>query len=161
MVDVEDASPPEPRPGGGPGGRRRRVAGGRPNRNTVRFTDAEQRLVDQAAAAAGMSVPNLLAETMLTSLSGGERLMAVAERRALAREVAAARRVLSAIGGNVNQLAARANSGQAPAAAETEATMRVVGQAAHRLELALTQLAPEPPVDEDQDEGQEQGGDER
>ncbi|MEU4836431.1 hypothetical protein [Streptosporangium sp. NPDC023615] len=88
MVDVQEVSSPPP--GSRPGGRRRRVAGGRGNRNTVRFTDAEQRRLEAAAAAAGMSVPHLLAETMLASLAHGERLMAVAERRALARQVAAA-----------------------------------------------------------------------
>ncbi|WP_436763300.1 plasmid mobilization protein [Streptosporangium sp. V21-05] len=133
------------------------MVGGRPNRNAVRFTDAERLLVEQAAAAAGMSVPNLLAETMLPSLSGGERLTAVAERRALAREVAAARRMLSAIGGNVNQPAAKANSGLAPAAADAVATMRVVRRASQRI-TALAQLTTER-SDEAQDE--ERGGSER
>ncbi|GAA3037634.1 plasmid mobilization protein [Streptosporangium longisporum] len=151
MVDVQEVSSPPPGPR--PGGRRRRVAGGRGNRNTVRFTDAEQRRVEAAAAAAGMSVPHLLAETMLASLTGGERLMAVAERRALARQVAAAQRVLSAVGGNVNQLAARANSGQVPAGAEVVATLRVVRQAAQRITAALAHLIPE------RDEGE--GGDGR
>lgn len=156
MVDVEEASPPEPGPRPRSGGRRRRVAGGRGNRHTVRFTDTEQHRVDQVAAAAGMSVPNLIAETMLASLAQGDRLMTVAECRALAREVTAAQRVLRAIGNNVNQLAAKANTGQAPAAAEVGATMHAVRRATHRIDLVLAQLIPERP--EDGGEGQGGGG---
>ncbi|MER5627346.1 plasmid mobilization relaxosome protein MobC [Streptosporangium sp. NPDC002544] len=153
MVDVKEASPPEPGPRPRSGGRRRRVAGGRGNRHTVRFTDAGQHRVEGAAAAAGMSVPNLLAETMPASLAQGDRLMTVAECQALAREITAAQRVLRAIGNNVNQLAAKANTGQAPAAAEVGATMHAVRRATHRIDLALAQLIPERPEDEDEDQG--------
>jgi hypothetical protein len=123
--------------------RRRRVQGGRRHKYSVRFTDDEQRLVQASADAAGLTVPHLIAETVLASLTGrGTRQMPVADRRALAQELAAVRGFLAAIGGNVNQLAAAANSGDLPAAGAVEATMIAVARAVARLDAAIAPLDP-------------------
>ncbi|WP_242911476.1 MobC family plasmid mobilization relaxosome protein [Actinomadura terrae] len=125
--------------------RRRRAQGGRGNKYSVRFTDEEQRLVQAAADAAGLTVPHLIAETVLASLTGrGTRQMPVADRRALASELAAVRGFLAAIGGNVNQLAAAASSGNVPAAGAVEATMAAVARAVARLDVAIAPLDPRP-----------------
>ncbi|MGC4959764.1 plasmid mobilization protein [Actinomadura citrea] len=123
--------------------RRRRVRGGRRHKHSVRFTDAEQALVTAAAAAAGLTVPNLIAETMVASLTGrAGQQMPVADRRALAHELAAVRSLLTAIGGNVNQLAAKAHAGIVPAVAVIEATMNAVSRTVARLDAAIAPLDP-------------------
>jgi hypothetical protein len=106
----------------------------------VRFTDAEQELVQAAADEAGMSVANLLAETVLASLAGTGRL-SVSERRALAGELGKIRRYLKAIGNNVNQLAAVANStGRVPA--EVGPTMHAVMSMVARLDALISRFMP-------------------
>jgi len=123
--------------------RRRRVQGGRRHKHSVRFTADENALVQAAADAAGLTVPHLIAETVLASLTGrGTRQMPVADRRALAHELAAVRSFLAAIGGNVNQLAAAANSGNIPATGAVEATMNTVARAVARLDTAIAPLDP-------------------
>lgn len=82
---------------GGGRERRRRVPGGRRHRHTVRFCDEEQERIEAAAAAAGMSVPNLVASAALATLEGDGRL-SVTGRRALAGELARMHRRLVAIG---------------------------------------------------------------
>lgn len=129
--------------GAGQLARRRRVQGGRRNKHSVRFTDDEQRLVQAAAEEAGLTVPHLIAETVIASLTGrGTWQMPVADRRALAQELAAVRRFLAKLGGNVNQLAAAANSGDLPAAGAVEATMTAVARAVVRLDAAIAPLDP-------------------
>ncbi|CNF62505.1 Uncharacterised protein [Mycobacterium tuberculosis] len=128
--------------------RRRRVSGGRPRKHSVRFTDAENDVVQAAAGAAGLTVPHLIAETVLASVAGrgagrGQQL-SVAERRALAAELAGVRNLLASIGGNVNQLAAAANSGTVPAVGTVEATMDAVTRMLARLDAVLTPLEGRP-----------------
>lgn len=135
QADVVDEGAGRVRPGGQ---RRRRVSGGRRHRYSVRFTDTEHELVLAAAAEAGLTVPHLLAETVLLSLTGRDRLTA-ADRRVLAGELAAVRRFLAAVGTNVNQLAAAANStGHIPP--QTETTMRSIAGMLARLDEALTSV---------------------
>jgi hypothetical protein len=115
--------------------RQRRVPGGRPHRHNIRLSEEQQTLIAAAAEAAGMSVPNLLVETMLVALAGDGQL-SVAGRRALATELLAVRRLLTEIGMNVNQLAAVAStSGQLPP--EVAPTMHAVAAMANRLDAAL------------------------
>ncbi len=120
------------------GERRRRVEGGRQHRYSVRLTDGENTLVSSAAEAAGLSVPHLIAETVLLSLTRRDRL-ALSDRRALAGELAALRRYLRAVGVNVNQVARVANStGQM--APEVVPTAEAVRRAVARLEAVLRDL---------------------
>ncbi|WP_067801384.1 MobC domain-containing protein [Actinomadura formosensis] len=128
--------------------RRRRVSGGRGNKHSVRFTDAEDDVVQAAADVAGLTVPHLIAETVLAAVTGrgagrGQQLP-VAERRALAAELAGVRALLASIGGNVNQLAAAANSGNLPAAGAVEATMDAVTRMLARLDAAIAPLEGRP-----------------
>ena len=116
--------------------RRRRVAGGRPHRHSVRLTNEEQELVAAAAQTAQVTVPHLIAETVLLAVQGRGQLSA-ADRRALADELAGIRRFLSAISRNVNQQTAAAHStGQLPGG-ETEATMRAVADMVQRLDALI------------------------
>ncbi|MGI5208966.1 plasmid mobilization protein [Spirillospora sp. CA-108201] len=119
--------------------RRRRVAGGRRAQCKVRFTAAEAERVAEAAAAAGMTVPNLVAETMLRSLEGGGGF-SVVERRALVNELGKVRRLLTRVGANLNQLAAAANSGRAPAKGAVEATMDAVMRLVVRVDAVVSPL---------------------
>ncbi|MGP4030190.1 plasmid mobilization relaxosome protein MobC [Actinomadura sp. 3N407] len=128
--------------------RRRRVNGGRARKHSVRFTDAENDVVQAAADAAGLTVPHLIAETMLAAVTGrgagrGQQLP-LAERRALAAELAGTRTLLAKIGVNVNQLAATANSGNIPAAGEVTATMDAVTRMLTRLDTVITPLEDRP-----------------
>ncbi|MGC4959735.1 plasmid mobilization protein [Actinomadura citrea] len=122
--------------------RRRRMPGGRRNKFSVRFTDAETDRLQAVADAAGLTVPNLIAETALASLSGHGGQMPLADRRALAQELAAVRSLLTAIGGNVNQLAAKAHAGIVPAVAAVEATMAAVSRTVARLDAVIAPLNP-------------------
>lgn len=102
--------------------RRRRVAGGRNRQCKARFTEAEADRIERAAAAAGMSAPNWLAETALAATYGGA-MMPVAARRALARELSKVSRDIAGASTNVNQLAAKMNAtGQVPPA-QLDATL--------------------------------------
>jgi hypothetical protein len=124
--------------------RRRRVPGGRRHKYSVRFTAAENTLLESAAAAAGLTVPNLVAETVMASLTGPVvRQMPMGVRRALGEELAKVRGFLAAIGTNVNQLAATANTfGGVPTKAETavESTMHAVAARMRDLDEALALL---------------------
>lgn len=137
---VDDADGAEGVGGGGRAERRRRVPGGRRHKHTVRFTDREQQLVQAAAEAAGVSVPYLIAETVLLALRGGGRL-SVADQRVLAGQLAAVRRSLKAIGTNVNQVATVANAtGHLPP--HTEATMHALARMLTRLDTAIPPRRP-------------------
>jgi hypothetical protein len=136
-VENEDQVLAERRPA-----RRRRVLGGRRHKFSVRFTDAETDRLQAVADAAGLTVPNLIAETVLASLSGHTGQLPLADRRALAHELAAVRSLLTAIGGNVNQLAAQAHAGIVPAVAAVEATMNAVARTVARLDAAIAPLDP-------------------
>lgn len=115
--------------------RRPRLRGGRRYQYSVRLSEEEQVRVEAAARSAAMTVPNLLAETMLAALDRHGQLN-VAERHALFGELLAVRRLLKALSNNVNQLAAAANStGQLPP--ELEETMRALTRTINRLDAVL------------------------
>lgn len=132
--DKRGAALPEPN-----GARRRRrvESGGRPNQVKVRFTDEELARVRSRAAEVGLTAASYLAEIgqaarpglptpageQATGATGivvpapRERLViergggfGVMERRALATELAAVRRILSGVATNLNQMAKIANS---------------------------------------------------
>jgi hypothetical protein len=82
-----------------------------------------------------MTVPNLLAETMLAALDRQGQL-SVAERHALFGELLAVRRLLKSLGNSVSQLAAAANStGQIPPGLKE--TMHALNRAINRLDAVL------------------------
>jgi Bacterial mobilisation protein (MobC) len=113
-----------------PGRRQKRAPGGRPHKHTVRLTDAQQEIVAARAAAAGVSVPLLLAEAAVAGTA-----QTASERRAAANGRLAARRLLAAVGNNVNQLAKVANAtGVVPPS--VEATMDGVLRMLAKLDAA-------------------------
>jgi hypothetical protein len=115
--------------------RRRRLLGGRPYQYSVRLSEEEQERVEAAARSAGMTVPNLLAETMLAALDRQGQL-SVAERHALFGELLAVRRLLKSLGNSVSRLAAAANStGQIPPGLKE--TMHALTRAINRLDAVL------------------------
>jgi uncharacterized protein (DUF1778 family) len=115
--------------------RRPRSRRRRPHRHTIRLSDEQQTQIAAAAEAAGMTVPDLFVETMLTALAGDGQL-SVADRQALASELLAVCRLLKAIDANVSQLAAAANTtGQLPP--EVAPTMHLVAAMVNRLDAAL------------------------
>ncbi len=94
--------------------RRRRLEGGRRHKYTVRFADAENDLIKAVAAAAGLTVPHMIAETVLLTATRKDRL-SVVDRRMLATTLAQIQREHHAQGVNLNQLARAANTyGQLP-----------------------------------------------
>lgn len=114
------------------------MEGGRPHRHSIRLTDEEQAKVEAIAAEADLTIPHLIAETVLLALDGKDRLT-VADRRALAAELALQQRALVAIGRNLNQLTRTANAtGHAPP--ETAVALRAVARAAMRVEETLGRL---------------------
>jgi hypothetical protein len=114
--------------GQGPLLRQRRQPGGRPHKHTVRLSADEQNIVAARAGQAGVSVARFLAEA---GLAGDAR--AASARRGAAAELLAVRRLLAAIGGNINQLAETAQAaGQRPPA--LEATMHATARILARLD---------------------------
>ncbi|WP_051752891.1 plasmid mobilization protein [Streptosporangium amethystogenes] len=110
--------------------RQRREPGGRPHKHSVRMSDAEQAIVDARAGQAGVSVPRFLVEAGLA----GDAASA-SQLRANAAELLAARRLVAAVGVNLNQLAKVANAtGEVPAA--LEATMHATLRFLARLDAA-------------------------
>uniref|UniRef100_UPI003F49A2F8 MobC family plasmid mobilization relaxosome protein n=1 Tax=Sphaerisporangium sp. CA-236357 TaxID=3240030 RepID=UPI003F49A2F8 len=108
--------------------RQRRQEGGRPHKHTVRLSEDEQDIIAARADEAGVSVPRFLAEA---GVAGDART--ASERRAAAAELLAVRRLLAAIGGNINQLAKTANAtGERPSA--LEATMHATARILARLD---------------------------
>jgi Bacterial mobilisation protein (MobC) len=110
--------------------RQRREQGGRPRKHSVRMSDVEQAIVEARAGQAGVSVPRFLVEAGLT----GDAATA-SQLRANAAELLAARRLVAAVGVNLNQLAKVANAtGAVPAA--LEATMHATLRFLARLDAA-------------------------
>jgi hypothetical protein len=114
---VENApEEPEPEPDRAPalvvGRRRRRRAGGRAHRVTVRLDDAEFAAIAARAAAARVSMPSFLADAGSRDASdaGGGGGWTVEQRRALVTELMSAQRVLRGVATNLNQLTALANA---------------------------------------------------
>ncbi len=87
-----------------PGGRLRRVSGGRKRTVFLRLSEDEEALLVPKAAALGVSVQRLLVES---ALAGGPA--SVVERRALFRVLQAAVRDAHGVAVNINQLARWAN----------------------------------------------------
>jgi hypothetical protein len=118
-------------------GRQQRAEGGRRNRVDVKLTDEEMVQVKARAISLGVSAPRLLVET---ALYGG--VATVSERHQLYRELAAVRRLVAALGNNVNQLARIANS-TGHLEPETGAAMDATRRAVTRLDdLLATMTAP-------------------
>jgi hypothetical protein len=113
-----------PVPTAQPGGRMRRLAGGRKRVVFVRLSPEEEAWIVPKAAAEGLSVQRFLVESALPG--GRPSLLA---RRALYREFFAARRDLHGACTNLNQLAHLGNqrreipTGVGCSAAEVEAAM--------------------------------------
>ncbi|MFB4320702.1 plasmid mobilization relaxosome protein MobC [Actinomadura sp. 21ATH] len=131
----------------GTGARRlERAPGGRPHTVTVRLTDAEYDTVTARAEALGISRQRLLVEAATARQVGGatdtgELALTVSERRALIAELLAVRRMVAALGTNVNQLARTANAtGRLPDG--LPATADAVQRALERLQEAVDNLAP-------------------
>jgi hypothetical protein len=106
--------------------RQRRHQGGRRHRHTVRLSEDEQRVIAARAGEAGVSVPRFLTEAGIAGDAG-----TASERRAAAAELLAVRRLLAAIGVNLNQLAKAANAtGEHPPALEAtlHATARILAR---------------------------------
>lgn len=102
----------------------------------VRLDDEEKRLLGARAGQLGVSVQGLLVEA---ALAGGAR--SLTEQRVLGAELMAIRRLLVALGVNVNQLAKVANAtGAIPA--ETGHTSRAVQRVLARLDQTLVELSP-------------------
>ena len=114
-----------------PGGRQRRVAGGRRRVVKVMLSPEEEQWLVPKAAAMGVSVQRLLVES---AMSGGPASVLV--RRTLYQEFLAARRDVHGAANNLNQLARLGNErGQVP---------RGIGPTLERLEASqgrLTDLA--------------------
>ncbi|MFC7646763.1 relaxase/mobilization nuclease domain-containing protein [Streptosporangium lutulentum] len=90
--------------------RQRRQQGGRPHKHSVRMSQEEQAVVEARAGQAGVSVPRFLVEAGLA----GDAATA-SQLRANAAELLAARRLVAAVGVNLNQLAKVANAtGEVP-----------------------------------------------
>lgn len=131
------AAVPTRRPGGA---RRRRVAGGRPHNVPVRFSKDEYKLLRDRAAAVGLTPSAFLAAAAEPRDRLGLGRMSGEERRAWASELAAVRRLLAAVGNNLNQLARAANSGAAVDRTEAAATIDACDRAVHRVDQVLDQL---------------------
>ncbi|REE98989.1 mobilization protein MobC [Thermomonospora umbrina] len=111
-----------------PGGRKRAVK--------VLLTEEERATIVRRAEAARVSIPRLLVEA---ALSGNART--ATERRAIVIEVLAVRRLVAALGNNVNQLAKVANStGEIPD--QLPAVLDAVQRVLDRLDATASELAP-------------------
>lgn len=94
--------------------RRRRLEGGRRHKYTVRFADGENDRLAVRAGAAGLTVPHMIAATVLLAMDRKDRL-SVVDRRMLAAELTRLQREHHVQGVNLNQLARSANThGQIP-----------------------------------------------
>lgn len=93
---------------------------------TARATIDEKREIKRRAAAAGLSVSRFLIES---ALSEGEEMRSEEEREALIEELGDLFEELRAIGGNVNQIACRLNSGKRVPSEAIERAAEAVEQA--------------------------------
>ncbi|MEU9019213.1 plasmid mobilization relaxosome protein MobC [Actinomadura sp. NPDC048394] len=111
-----------------------RAPGGRQNVVKVLLTDEEKVRIAARAKVAGVSVQRLMIEA---ALAGDEQT--ASERRGLVDEFTGARRLVAAIGRNLNQLTRAANAtGELPP--ELSATMHATAQALARLNAATERL---------------------
>jgi Bacterial mobilisation protein (MobC) len=116
--------------------RMRRQPGGRGHQVKVRLNDAEYAATAARAAGARVSMQRLLVEAALA----GDAATA-SERRALVAELLAARRLVLAMGNNLNQLARVANS-TGFVRPEVSAAAAAAARAVQRLEDAAHAIAP-------------------
>jgi hypothetical protein len=124
--------------------RRSRAAGGRPHRLTVWLSDAELAVVTASADRAGMAASAWLGESGVqvaesemgtkAGLAGGAAT--AFEVMALRAELAEARRVLTNIGGNLNDVARHANS-TGELHAGTVAVQALVARVVERVEATV------------------------
>ncbi|MGB6245188.1 plasmid mobilization protein [Gordonia sp. (in: high G+C Gram-positive bacteria)] len=89
--------------------RRRNVVGGRSERIEVTVTPAEREQLRNAAENAGVSVPRLMVSRAL-AVGGGAPLVGREEKVAAWKEAIELRNLVAAIGVNMNQIAAQANT---------------------------------------------------
>ncbi len=131
------------------GTRRRNVAapGARVFRSVVKMTAQEKSFVGALATAQGITVPALFMRAVVT---GGTDAAARYER--LREELAGARRLLVALGANVNQLTRQANAhalgDEVPAVtvAQLEAAAAAVVRAVDRVDAITARAAPVAPA---------------
>ena len=127
------------------GRRRRNIAepGGRTFQTLIRMSPAEKSVVVALAAAQHVSVPALFMRAVFT---GGTDAAAGYER--LREELAGARRLLVAVGTNVNQLARQANAhalgdeARPVTVAQLEAAAAAVVRAVERVDAITAQATP-------------------
>lgn len=113
-----------------------RHEGGRKHQLKVRLTDEQRAKVTQRANAAGVSIPMLMVEA---ALSGSART--ATGRRAIVIELLGIRRLVAALGNNVNQLARVANAtGQVPE--ELRAVLSAVERVLNRLDATVSKVRP-------------------
>jgi hypothetical protein len=118
--------------------RRQRKVGGRPHQYLVRLSDEEKVQVEARAISLGVKVQTLFVESVL---HGG--VATVSERHQLYRELTAVRRLVAALGNNVNQLARIANS-TGYLEPETGAAMEATRRAVTRLDGLLAAMSAPP-----------------
>lgn len=110
--------------------RLRRQPGGRRHTVWVRLSDREKAQLEERAKAGGVSVPRLLVESALLgdAQTAGERRQAIAE-------LLGARRMVAAVGNNLNQLTRTANAtGELPP--QLGATLHAAFRVLQRLDAA-------------------------
>jgi uncharacterized protein (DUF1778 family) len=108
--------------------------GGRKHELKVRLTDEQRAKVAGRASDAGVSISRLMVEA---ALSGSDRT--ATERRAIVIELLGVRRLVAALGNNVNQLAKVANAtGQVPE--ELPAALDAVERVLNRLDATASDL---------------------
>ncbi|GGT04558.1 hypothetical protein GCM10010156_72950 [Planobispora rosea] len=135
MTDASTAAESAP-----PRRRRSRVPGGRSARVAVRLTAAEQSQFQAAAAAAAMTVPQLLVDTTLSALAPRPHRLPPAARQALVRELAAVRRQLRALGDAVCQLTLAPGSAAMAAPSQAQAVLQAVRHTSEQLGTTLRRL---------------------
>jgi hypothetical protein len=104
----------------------------------VKLTEAEDERLARAAETAGLTVPHLIAETVLAALDNhGNAGLSAADRHLLASELGAVRRYLKSISDNVNRLTAAYHSTGTLAPAQVTATMHAALRGVARLDALL------------------------
>ncbi|GAB3656833.1 hypothetical protein GCM10027589_16560 [Actinocorallia lasiicapitis] len=112
--------------------RMERLPGGRKNTVKVMLSDAERAELVRRAEAAQLSVPRLLVEA---GLAGERRTRS--QRQGVTAEFLGVRRLVAAIGNNLNQVTRALNAtGRAPE--ELPVVVEVTGRILERLDQAVT-----------------------
>ena len=124
--------------GGGAGARRARAVGRRPHTIWVRVSEEEHRWLALRAAAAGLTVPRLLMESVQAASTGET----ISERRTMLMELVGVRRLLANVANNLNQVAKAANSGVSVPAAQLDAELVSLRKLGERILSVVEQLMP-------------------